>query len=77
MTVSGKSENESTRHDGVKIFSRNVRTKDIRIPDDVELKTIASKLHENKLTFVAKRVVEEEDKHREIPIVIENVQALD
>ena len=42
---------------------------------NVELKTITSKLHENKLTFVAKRVEEEEYKHREIPIVIENVQA--
>merc|ERR1712047_76691 len=60
LVVSGKSETESTRRDGVKIFSTHVWTKEIRIPDDVELKTIASKLHEDKLTFVAERVQKEE-----------------
>ncbi|CBY15915.1 unnamed protein product [Oikopleura dioica] len=77
LTVSGKSETESTRRDGVKIFSTHVWTKEIRIPDDVELKTIASKLHENKLTFVAERVQKEEDKHLEIPIEIVDTPALD
>merc|ERR1711953_1443140 len=62
LTVSGKSETESTRRDGVKIFSTHVWTKDIRIPEDVELKTIASKLQENRLTFVADRVRREEGK---------------
>ena len=66
--MSGKSETESTRRDGVKIFSTHVWTKETRIPDDVELKTIASKLHENQLTFVAERTQKEEDKHQEIPI---------
>ena len=77
LTVSGKSETESTRRDGVKIFSTHVWTKEIRIPDDVELKTIASKLHDNKLTFVAERVQKEEDKHLEIPIEIVDTPALD
>ncbi|CBY14898.1 unnamed protein product [Oikopleura dioica] len=77
LTVSGKSETESTRRDGVKMFSTHVWTKDIRIPDDVELKTIASKLHENKLTFIAERVQKEEDKHQEIPIEIVDTPALD
>ena len=76
LTVSGKSEVESTRRDGVKIFSTHVWTKDIRIPDDVELKTIVSKLHESKLTFVADRV-QEEDNHQQIPIVIVDAPALD
>merc|ERR1712004_675083 len=44
LTVSGKSETESTRRDGVKIFSTHVWTRETRIPDDVELKTVASKL---------------------------------
>ena len=77
LTVSGKSETESNRRDGVKIFSTHVWTKDIRIPEDVELKTIASKLHENKLTFVAERVQKEEDKQHEIPIEIVDTPALD
>ena len=77
LTVSGKSETEYNRRDGVKIFSTHVWTKDIRIPEDVELKTIASKLHENKLTFVAERVQKEEDKHHEIPIEIVDTPALD
>ena len=77
LTVSGKSETESNRRDGVKIFSTHVWTKDIRIPEDVELKTIASKLHENKITFVAELVEEEEDKQQEIPIAFENAEALD
>ena len=77
LTVSGKSETESTRRDGVKIFSTHVWTKEIRIPDDVELKTIASKLHEDKLTFVAERVQKEEDKQHEIPIQIVDTPALD
>merc|ERR1712003_155239 len=77
LTVSGKSETESTRRDGVKIFSTHVWTKETRIPDDVELKTIVSKLHENKLTFVAERIQKEEDKHQEIPIEIVDTPALD
>ena len=77
LTVSGKSETESTRRDGLKIFSTHVWTKEIRIPEDVELKTIASKLHENQLTFVAERVQTEEDKHHEIPIEIVDTPALD
>ena len=77
LTVSGKSETESNRRDGVKIFSTHVWTKDIRIPEDVELKTIASKLHENELTFVAERVQKEEDKQHEIPIEIVDTPALD
>jgi len=77
LTASGKSEVESTRRDGVKIFSTHVWTKEIRIPEDVELKTIASKLHENKLTFVAERVQKEEDKQHEIPIEIVDTPALD
>merc|ERR1712004_553920 len=48
-------ETESTRRDVVKIFSTHVWTKETRIPVDVELNTIASKLNENKLTFVAER----------------------
>merc|ERR1712209_394543 len=48
LSVSGKSETESTRRDGVKSF--------------------ASKLHENKLTFVAERVQKEEEKQEQIPI---------
>merc|ERR1711953_1368508 len=77
LTVSAKSETESTRRDGVKIFSTHVRTKETRIPDDVELKTIASKLHENKLTFVAERIQKEEDKHQEIPIELVDTPDLD
>jgi hypothetical protein len=77
LTVSGKSETESNRRDGVKIFSTHVWTKDIRIPEEVELKTIASKLRENKLTFVAERVQKEEDKQHEIPIEIVDTPALD
>ena len=77
LTVSGKSETESTRRDGVKISSTHVWTKETRIPDDVELKTVASKLHENKLTFVAERIQKEEDKHQEIPIEIVDMPALD
>merc|ERR1712062_184390 len=77
LTVSGKSETESTRRDGIKIFSTHVWTKETRIPDDVELKTIASKLHENKLTFVADRVQKEEDKHQEIPIELVETPDLD
>merc|ERR1712047_95861 len=77
LTVSGKSETESTRRDGVKIFSTHIWTKETRIPDDVELKTIASKLHENKLTFVAERIPKEEDKQHEIPIEIVHIPALD
>ena len=77
LTVSGKSETESNRRDGVKIFSTHVWTKDIRIPEDVELKTITSKLHEKKLTFVAERVHKEEDKQHEIPIEIVDTPALD
>merc|ERR1712047_162909 len=77
LTVSGKSETDSTRRDGVKIFSTHVWTKEIRIPDDVELKTIASKLHEDKLTFVAERVQKEEDKQHEIPIQIVDTPGLD
>jgi hypothetical protein len=77
LTVSGKSETESNRRDGVKIFSTHVWTKDIRIPEDVELKTITSKLHENELTFVAERVQKEEDKQHEIPIEIVDTPALD
>merc|ERR1712047_176695 len=77
LTVSGKSETESTRRDGVEIFSTHVWTKETRIPDDVELKTVASKLHENKLTFVAERIPKEEDKHQEIPIEIVHMPALD
>jgi hypothetical protein len=77
LTVSGKSETESNRRDGVKIFSTHVWTKDIRIPEDVELKTITSKLHENKLTFVAERVQKEEDKQHEISIEIVDTPALD
>merc|ERR1711953_1119832 len=77
LTVSGKSETESTRRDGVKIFSTHVWTKDIRIPEDVELKTIASKLQENQLTFVADRVQKEEEKQHEIPIEIVDTPALD
>merc|ERR1712127_524148 len=77
LTVSGKSETESNWRAGVKIFSTHVWTKDIRIPEDVELKTIASKLHENKLTFVAERVQKEEDKQHEIPIEIVDTPALD
>ena len=76
LTVSGKSETETTRQDGVKICSTHVWTKEIRIPDDVQPKTITSKLHENKLTFVAEHE-EEEDKHQEIPIVIENAINVD
>merc|ERR1712012_804711 len=68
LSVSGKSQTESTRRDGVKIFSTHVWKKDIRLPEDVELKTIASKLHENKLTFVAERVQKEEEKQEQIPI---------
>merc|ERR1712193_165956 len=77
LTVSGKSETESTRRDGVKIFSTHVWTKETTIPDDVELKTIASKLHENKLTFVAERILKEEDKHQEIPIELVDTPDLD
>ena len=82
LTVSGQSETESTRRDGLKtdwrrIFSTHVWTKEIRIPEDVELKTIASKLHENQLTFVAERVQKEEDKQQEIPIEIVDTPALD
>merc|ERR1711893_475328 len=77
LTVSGKSETESTRRDGLKIFSTHVWTKEIRIPEDVELKTIASKLQENQLTFVAQRVQKEEDKQQEIPIEIVDAPALD
>merc|ERR1712193_594467 len=77
LAVSGKSETESTRRDVVKIFSTHVWSKEIRIPVDVELKTIASKLHENKLTFVAERVQKEEDKQYEIPIQIVDTPALD
>merc|ERR1712018_592405 len=77
LTVSGKSETESTRRDGVKIFSTHVWTKDIRIPEDVELKTIASKLQENQLTFVAERIQKEEEKQHEIPIEIVDTPALD
>merc|ERR1712127_273239 len=76
LTVSGKSETESTRRDGVKIFSTHVWTKDIRIPDDVELKTITSKLHDDQLTFVAECVQKGEDKTREIPIEIVDTAAL-
>ena len=76
LTVSGKSETKSTRQDGAKICSTHVWTKEIRIPDDVQPKTITSKLHENKLTFVAEHE-EEEDKHQEIPIVIENAINVD
>merc|ERR1712170_24096 len=47
LTVSGKSKTESTRRDGLKIFSTHVWTKEIRIPEDMELKTIASKLPES------------------------------
>ena len=77
LVVSGKSETESTRRDGVKIFSTHVWTKETRIPDDVELNTIASKLNENKLTFVAERIQKEEDNHQEIPIEIVDTPALD
>ena len=77
LTVSGKSETESIRRDGLKIFSTHVWTKEIRIPEDVELKTIASKLHENQLTFIAERVQKDEDKHQEIPIEIVDTPALD
>merc|ERR1712004_475790 len=77
LTVSGKSETESTRRDGVKIFSTHVWTNETRIPDDVELKTVASKLHENKLTIVADRIQKEEDKHQEIPIELVDTPALD
>ena len=55
LTVSGRSETQSTR-DGMTIFSTHVWTKDILIPEDVELETIAWKLHDDKLTFVAERV---------------------
>merc|ERR1711953_1577895 len=68
LTVSGKSETESTRRDGVKIFSTHVWTKDIRLPEDIELKTLGSKLHENQLIFVAERVQKEEEKQQQIPI---------
>ena len=68
LTVSGKSETESTRRDGVKIFSTHVWTKDIRLPEDIELKTLVSKLHENQLIFVAERVQKEEEKQQQIPI---------
>ena len=77
LTVSGKSETESTRRDGLKIFSTHVWTKEIRIPEDVELKTIASKLQENQLTFVAQRVQKEEERQQEIPIEIVDTAALD
>jgi HSP20 family molecular chaperone IbpA len=77
LTVSGKSETESTRRDGVKIFSTHVCTKDIRIPEDVELKTIASMLHDDMLTFVAERTQKEEDKIQEIPIEMVDTAALD
>ena len=77
LTVSGKSETESMRRDGVKIFSTHVWTKETRIPDDVELNTIASKLNENKLTFVAERIQKEEDNYQEIPIEIVDTPALD
>merc|ERR1712154_690031 len=77
LSVSGKSETESTRRDGVKIFSTHVWTKDIRLPEDVELKTIASKLHENKLTFVAERVQKEEEKQEQIPIELVDSSTLD
>merc|ERR1712035_306094 len=77
LTVSGKSETESTRRDGLKIFSTHVWTKEIRIPEDVELKTIATKLHDNQLTFFAERVQKEEDKQQEIPIEIVDTPALD
>merc|ERR1712047_235310 len=77
LVVSGKSETEPTRRDGVKIFSTHVLTKETRIPDDVELNTIASKPNENKLTFVAERIQKEEDNHQEIPIEIFDTPALD
>ena len=59
LTVSGRSETQSTR-DGMTIFSTHVWTKDILIPEDVELETIAWKLHDDKLTFVAERVQKDE-----------------
>merc|ERR1712018_130417 len=77
LSVSGKSETESTRRDGVKIFSTHVWTKDIRLPEDVELKTIASKLHDNKLTFVAERVQKEEEKQQQIPIELVDTPRLE
>ena len=76
-SVSGKSETESTRRDGVKVFSTHIWTKEIKIPEDAELKTIASKLHDNQLTFVAERVQKEEDKQQEIPIEVVETPALD
>ena len=75
LTVSGRSETQSTR-DGMTIFSTHVWTKDIRNPDDVELKTITSKLQDDKLTFVAECVQKGEDKTREIPIEIVDTAAL-
>merc|ERR1712229_15145 len=77
LSVSGKSETESTRRDGVKIFSTHVWTKEIRLPEDVELKTIASKLNENQLTFVAERAQKEEEKVQQIPIELVDTPTLD
>ena len=59
LTVSGRSETQSAR-DGITVFSTHVWTKDILIPDDVELETIAWKLHADKLTFIAERVQKDE-----------------
>merc|ERR1712062_357627 len=77
LTVSGKSETESTRRDGVKIFSTHVWTKDIRLPEDVELKTLASKLHENQMIFFAKRVQKDEEGEMQIPIELVNTPTLE
>ena len=60
---------ESAR-DGVTIFSSHIWAKDILIPEDVELETIALKLHDDKLTFVAERG--QEDRHQEITIEMED-----
>ena len=56
LTVSGKSETESTRRDGLKIFSTHVWTKEIEIPENIKPETIKAKMSpENMLKISAER----------------------
>merc|ERR1719219_2982885 len=71
LTVAGKSEILKNRKNGMKIKSNHAWTQNIKIPENVDQKTISSKIHNHLLLVTAKLKEDETKAEYEIPIQIE------
>ena len=67
LSISGKSESTIEKPNGFKVFSTNIWSKDIKIPENVDVSTLDAKMRDNMLTITAEFKVDQNEE-TQIPI---------